>query len=215
MTYGIGFIARRRPGGDLPSNTEMRALVRGLHSEGWALSPEAMAGGEDSAVVYDASPFGTVDCFGLFEAPDPAHAMRGLRRLDESWWASLFDTQWLIGPRDLAPVAPEAPRVNQYGFLALWLWNDAWHRATTAQRDEYDAECDIAFRADSGMGVLQIGRFDTSAFSGWDQLALWEVESPETLRRCMVGHEQVADFKFTTSTHCLGRRRLLAGIGRS
>ena len=54
------------------------------------------------------------------------------------------------------------------------------------------------------------GRHRVDWASPWHHLGIWEVGSPKVVDQAMQVHEGVADFKFTTSRHYLGRRRSLA-----
>ena len=114
-------------------------------------------------------------------------------------------TQWIVGPRDIPPSLGDGPFDQGLGFLALWDWNDAWHRASTDERAAYDLDCDVAFEYDVELGCDIFGRFDVGATSDWDHAALWEVPDLHTLTKAMHGHEIQDDFMFTTSYHLIGR----------
>lgn len=207
MTVGVTFLAR------LDRNEDCQALVRALdlrlarlEADGWTLSAASMVGRRRTgAVVYRARPFHDIDVFGLFEAPTWDDAVAGIGELEAEGWGRLGATEWLLGPRDLPPTpAAQAPR-DALGFLALWNWNDAWHAATVDERRAYDAECDVAFAADTRLGADQAGRFAVGLTSGWDHVSLWELADAETLAVSMGYHERARDFMFTTSSHYIGR----------
>ncbi len=101
---------------------------------------------------------------------------------------------------------------REWGFLALWEWNDAWAAATAAQRREYDAECDVAFAGDVALDIAIAGRHRLDWASSWHHLGIWEAPSIAAIDAAMRGHEHAADFKFTTSRHFIGRRRPLADL---
>lgn len=153
------------------------------------------------------------DIAGVFEAPDIDAALSGTVRLEAAGWARLFRTQWLIGPREFAPVPGSgAPADHQWGFIALWEWNDDWCRASAEARARYDEECDIAFRGDLELGVNIAGRHRLDLCHHWHHIGAWEIEGPEMADRAIAGHERVADFKFTTSRHVVGRSRPLKDL---
>lgn len=207
MSVGVAFLAR------IDRDAERGALVRRITPElarleaaGWRLSAAAMTGHAASgATLYRAAAFHDVELFGLFEAPSLDEALAGIGALQAAGWGRLAATEWLVGPRDLPP-APVAERARDaLGFLALWNWNDAWHAATAEERRAYDAECDVAFAADTRLGADQVGRFATSLTSAWDHVSLWELDGAETLAVSMGYHERARDFMFTTSSHYIGR----------
>lgn len=207
MTIGVAFTARFDP--EAPRRTLVPPLneaLTGLRSVGWTLALQEMVGrGSGGPTVYRAGAFHDINFFGLFEAPSWAAALAGIAELDAAGWGRLAATEWLLGPRDLPPTpAAEAPR-HALGFLALWNWNDAWHAASATERRAYDAECDVAFAADTGLGADQAGRFATSLTSGWDHVSLWELPDPDMLAISMGCHERARDFMFTTSSHYIGR----------
>lgn len=207
MTIGVAFTARLDP--DAPRRTLVpplqEALAR-LRSVGWTLALQEMVGRDRGGpTVYRADAFHDIDLFGLFEAPTWDAALTGIATLESAGWGRLAATEWLLGPRDLPPTPAAAPAQGALGFLALWNWNDAWHAASEIERRAYDAECDIAFAADTGLGADQAGRFATSLTSGWDHASLWELPDPEVLALSMGWHERVGDFMFTTSSHYIGR----------
>jgi len=180
----------------------------GLADDGWLIDPPHIAGRRNSRTptIYWSEPFGETAAFGLFEAPGPEEAHRGISELVEAGWGRMFGrTQWIVGPRDLPPSLGEGPFHRGLGFLALWDWNDAWHGATPGQRAVYDRDCDVAFAYDVELGIDIFGRFDTAATSDWDHAALWEVPDLLTLTEAMHGHEIQDDFMFTTSYHLIRR----------
>lgn len=207
MSVGVAFVAR------IDRGAERRALVRGITPElarleraGWRMSAPAITGhGAAGASVYRAGAFHDVDLFGLFEAPSLNEALDGIGALEAAGWGRLAATEWLVGPRDLPPTPVTERGEATLGFLALWNWNDAWHAATPQERRAYDAECDVAFAADTRLGADQVGRFATSLTSGWDHVSLWELADAETLAVSMGYHERARDFMFTTSSHYIGR----------
>ncbi|XBS68236.1 hypothetical protein ABK905_15720 [Acerihabitans sp. KWT182] len=96
--------------------------------------------------------------------------------------------------------------------MALWEWNDAWCEATAARRRDYDAECDIAFRGDLALNINIAGRHRLDWAHGWHHLGIWETDRPETVDKAISGHEDAADFMFTTSRHVVGKIRPLAEL---
>jgi hypothetical protein len=220
---GVVFLARRRAG--LADDRRQRALERlakqldSLAAEGWVLSARAMFGSLDTgAWAYDSSFAHDVDIAGVFDAPSPATALSGIAALESSGWDELMSTEWIVGPREFAPVASDKRNAVSptWGFLALWEWNDAWQAATADERQEYDRECDIAFQADLNSGIDIAGRHRLDWASSWHHLGIWEADDLNTIDEAMREHERVADFKFTTSRHFIGRRRpLLAILGKT
>ena len=217
----VMFLARRQGDGSGIYRDEhaaaLRAVLADLASEGWSLSirrmfdpdadPEPMALDTGFAHGWDAA--------GVFEAPGITPALEGVDRLERAGWARLFTTEWLVGPREFAPVLGAGRRdAHGWAFLALWEWNDQWAAATAAERSEYDAECDIAFKGDLGLGVNIGGRHRFDWAHGWHHLGIWEAAAPGVVDRAITGHETVEDFKFTTSRHVLGRLRPLAHLLR-
>jgi hypothetical protein len=171
-------------------------------------------GSADGAWVYATGFAHDADIVGAFEAPSVGAALAGTVSLESAGWAELFTTEWLIGPREFAPV-PSQSQIgsdSSWGFLALWQWNDAWQQATQAQRREYDAECDVAFTADLNAGINIAGRHRLDWATGWHHLGMWESSSFTAVDAAMREHERVADFKFTTSRHYIGRRVRLADV---
>ncbi len=209
MSYGVCFVATAR-NQIARDPAQLSPFITVLGTNGWLLSADEMTTGRRAPVVYDASRYHGATWFGVFEAPAWSSLEQGLAETTRLGWDDLFRTVWLIGPRDLAPTPPTLATENNFGFLALWNWNDAWHAATPEDRRAYDADCDRAFARDTAFGALQAGRFATGLLSAWDQLALWEVADEATLTSCMAGHEAVGDFQFTTSRHLLGRRVVLS-----
>ena len=206
MTTGVTFIADELR---LPASArQLWRVLGGLADDGWLLDPQHIAGRvpESTPTLYWSEPFGETAAFGLFEAPDLTEAHRGISQLVEAGWGQMFGrTQWIVGPRDLPPSLGEGPFDRCLGFLALWDWNDAWHRATPPERAVYDRDCDVAFAYDVELGIDIFGRFDTAATSDWDHAALWDVPDLLTLTEAMHGHEIQDDFMFTTSYHLIGR----------
>ena len=206
MTAGVTFIANqlRLRGGV----ANLYGALRSLGEAGWLLDPQQIAGRRKghAPIIYWSEPFDKAAAFGLFEAPDLSEAHRGISELVEAGWGQTFgQTQWIVGPRDLPPSLGDGPFEEGLGFLALWDWNDAWHRATPQERAVYDRDCDVAFEYDVELGCDIFGRFDTSGASDWDHAALWEVPNLLTLTEAMHGHEIQDDFMFTTSYHLIGR----------
>ncbi len=206
MTTGVTFIADelRLPG----AIAKVSRTLRGLGDAGWLLDPQHIAGRRETGTptIYWSEPFGETAGFGLFEAPGLDEAHRGISELVNAGWGWMFGrTQWIVGLRDLPPSLGEGPFERGLGFLALWDWNDAWHRATPEERAVYDRDCDVAFAYDVELGIDIFGRFDTAGTSDWDHAALWEVPDLLTLTEAMHGHEIQDDFMFTTSYHLIGR----------
>jgi hypothetical protein len=200
----VVFLARRQPGTAAifgPREREaVEAALRELRAEGWRLSVRAMFDPEDAVpAAFDTGFAHGIDIAGAFEAPSLSAALAGTRRLEQAGWSRRFATEWLIGPRE-------------WGFVALWEWNDAWCAASPEARREYDAECDVAFAGDIALDVAIAGRHRLDWASSWHHVGLWEVSSPAVVGAAMLGHERAADFKFTTSRHLIGRRRALADL---
>ena len=187
-----------------------------LQAEGWKLSVGSMFGRSEPPGAYTTGFAHDVDIVGVFEAPTLTAAVAGTSRLGRAGWDMLFTTEWLLGPREFAPVpsAPSHVDAKPWGFLALWEWNDAWQAATPAQRREYDAECDVAFAADVAAGIDIAGRYRLDAASSWHHLGIWESPSFAAIDAAMRDHARVADFKFTTSRHYVGRRQEMAQLLR-
>ena len=217
----VMFLARRQVEGgasyDAAHEAAIMRVLGELEAEGWCLSirrmfdPQAPSG----PTALDTGFTHSWDMAGVFEAPGITQAIRGTIRLEKAGWARLFTTEWLIGPREFAPVLGAGARTDHaWAFLALWEWNDQWGAATPAERTEYDFECDIAFKRDLACGVNIAGRHRFDWAHGWHHLGIWEAAAPEIVDRAITGHEMVADFKFTTSRHVLGRLRPLHDLIR-
>ena len=200
--------ARVSPGVEQEAWTGIAATLDALTYEGWTLSTRAMvhADAEGGPVAYATGFAHDIDLAGVFEAPSAAAALSGIVRLEETGWERLASTEWLVGVREFAAVSGHGVMERNWGFLALWEWNDAWCAASIAQRQAYDEACDEAFAADVAAGVDIAGRHRLDWASRWHHLGVWEVHDPMTVDAAMRHHEQVADFKFTTSRHYLGRR---------
>ncbi|MDJ1131480.1 hypothetical protein [Streptomyces iconiensis] len=192
-----------------------------LRAAGWRLSLDRVLAGEeppdpdqvpdadtDAPTVYATGFSHDVDLVGLFEAPTPTAALAGTLRLEQAGWERLFRTEWLIGPREFLPVVGPASRraEDDWGFFALWKWNSAWQAASAEERRAYDLECDAAFSADVRDGAAIAGRYRLDGASQWDHIGAWRVPGPSMVDAAMHEHGRVADFKFTTSRHYLGRR---------
>ncbi|MQA02842.1 MAG: hypothetical protein GEV07_09020 [Streptosporangiales bacterium] len=211
------FLARRQHG---VSRRSRLTAVAGVHTaldqlaaDGWSLSVRHMFGESNSPACYATGFAHDIDFAGAFEAPDSQQALQGTIALEEAGWGTLARTEWLLGIREFAPVAPTTePTDHPWGFIALWQWNDAWQAATAEERSAYDAECDVAFTHDVQGGARIAGRHRLDWSSRWHHVGLWEVPSVEMLDRAMREHERVADFKFGTSRHYVGRRRPLLAL---
>jgi hypothetical protein len=217
MTAGVVFLARLSPAAPAGALGAVERRAARLAAEGWTVDPHAAPGrpGAGRARCYRASAFQAHDVFGVFEAPGLEAAHRGISALCEDGWGRLFDeTMWLVGPRDMFPVAGAGPHAGAVGFLALWDWNDAWHAADPEERRVYDADCDVAFHFDVDLGIDLFGRFRTSGESGWDHAALWECPDLSALTRAMGAHEAQRDFMFTTSSHFVGRACVFGDLRR-
>lgn len=213
------FIARREPptfaAFDGRHAAAVQAELAALGSEGWHLSLRSMV--EPSAAseptAFETGFAHNADVVGVFEAPTISAALAGTVRLERAGWSRRFATEWLIGPREFASIAAKGPAITRdWAFFALWEWNDAWAAASAAERRDYDAECDIAFQNDLDLNVAIAGRHRLDWMCGWHHLGAWEIARPETADAAIRGHERVADFKFTTSRHFIGRRRALADL---
>lgn len=215
----VAFLAKGQPlaGGTFGvSHAEaVNAVLRELAAEDWYLSVRAMFDEEPGA---EPAGFATgfahgIDVAGVFEAPTISAALAGTVRLEQAGWSRRFATEWLLGPREFATVGGhEEGGERDWGFLALWEWNDAWAAATPQQRQEYDAECDVAFAGDLALDVAIAGRHRLDWASSWHHLGVWETPSFETVDLAMRGHEHANDFMFTTSRHFVGRRKPLAEL---
>jgi len=212
---GVAFLARRHAAADRTGAARaVRAELAALSARGWHLSVTEMAGGQDEPTAYDTAFAHDVDVVGVFDAPDLSAALSGSVALEAAGWAKLFSTEWLIGPREFAPATTldENSSDHHWGFFALWEWNDAWQAASADERRAYDADCDVAFAADLRAGVTIAGRHRLDWASNWHHLGVWEVSDPAQLDDAMLDHERVADFKFTTSRHYVGRKRPIAEL---
>ena len=213
----VAYLARRQPA---PASVFGRAerdaiaaALRALQREGWQLSVRAMfdPAGDHAPAAYDTGFAHEFDIAGAFEAPGLAAALAGTVRLERAGWSRRFATEWLLGPREFATVGASGAG-HDWGFLALWEWNDAWAAASPDARRAYDAECDVAFAGDVALDIAIAGRHRLDWASSWHHLGLWEAPSLAAIDAAMRGHEQAADFKFTTSRHLIGRRRPLAEL---
>lgn len=213
------FVCRRRmlvsPSARSSVRSRLALTLEMLAAEGWALSVGGMFGRAEEATAFDTGPIGHADFVGAFEAPSVPAAFDGVNRLTAAGWDALWRTEWILGPREFAPV--QSDKLSQgeerkWGFFALWAWNAAWQAATPEQRREYDAHCDIAFASDVAAGVNIAGRHRIDASSRWGHLAIWEAPTVETVVKAMQEHERVADFKFTASRHYLGRKTSLSAL---
>lgn len=217
----VVFLARRRvpcPGGLDRTAAALTPVLDALRAEDWRLSVDGVLAGEsgesgtdgrseDVPTVYATGFSHDVDFVGMFEAPSPSSALEGTRRLERAGWARAFRTEWLLGPREFLPVVgPASRREDDWAFFALWKWNSAWQAATAEERREYDLECDVAFASDVRDGAAITGRHRLDGASQWDHVGVWRVPGVAMVDRAMREHARVADFKFTTSRHYIGRR---------
>lgn len=185
-----------------------------LATVGWRLDISHRATEPRTPVVYDASAFHSIALFAVWEAPSLDAAAAGIAGLEAAGWSPAFPTsRWSIGPRDMDLQEGATDQRHDLGFLAFWDWNEAWHRATAAERRDYDEECDVAFNWDLEHGADILGRFATAANGGWDHVALWEIDNIDLLAQAMAVHEHQRDFMFTTSSHLIGRRIPLLELG--
>ncbi|EBA07842.1 hypothetical protein [Sagittula stellata] len=195
----------------------IEAVLAELIAEGWILSQRRVFDGTAPKIpiALDTGFTHAHDIAGVFEAPDLDAAIAGTVRLERAGWARLFRTEWIIGLREFAPILGEGAHGDHgWAFLALWEWNDQWCEATPAERNEYDLECDIAFRGDLAHGVNISGRMRLDLGHHWHHLGYWEIAGPDVADSAIRGHEAVADFKFTTSRHIVGKLRPLAELIR-
>lgn len=185
-----------------------------LADAGWTTSVSAMFGDPTTIEAYETGLSSDAQFVLALEAPSLELAHAGAAELGRRGFDRAFECRWLVGPREFSPVPSPRGRDRHapWAFFALWEWNDAWQAATLAQRLEYDAECDVAFSADVGSGISIAGRHRLDGGGSWHHLGIWESPTFEHVTRAMADHERVADFKFTTSRHLLGRRRPLAEI---
>lgn len=183
--------------------------LSGWSADGWRTSVASMFGDADEPTVYETGFAHDVDIAGVWEARSLSDAYSGIAELQAAGWDELFSTEWTVGPREFQPVPSPAGRRadSPWALFALWEWNDAWQAATPAERTEYDIECDEAFTADIQSGVSIAGRHRLDAQSRWHHLGIWEAPTFDHITQGMAMHEKVADFKFTTSRHYVGRRR--------
>jgi hypothetical protein len=205
----LAFLARRRYAAVDTRQRVLAALDR-LRGRGWQLSVAEMFGEPSAPAAYDTGFAHDIDVAGIFEAPSLTEAVTGSLELEQAGWTELLRTEWLLGLREFGPVG-RGPG-GEWGFLALWEWNDAWQDAGAQARADYDAECDIAFASDLAAGARIAGRHRLDWASRWHHLGVWEVADPGVIDAAMREHERVADFKFTTSRHYLGRKRPLADL---
>jgi len=210
----VVFFAAKRRHDSRSSNVrriaqEVSCTLEGWASAGWRTSVGAMFGDEGVPEIYEAGFAHDVDIVGALEAPGLPDAYQGVSHLQSLGWDELFFTEWSVGPREFQPVPSSSGRVPHapWAFFALWEWNDAWQAASPADRIEYDRECDVAFSADIASGVSIAGRHRFDAQSRWHHLGIWEAPTFDHITQGMLMHEKVADFKFTTSRHYVGRRR--------
>jgi hypothetical protein len=207
----VMFVSRLRAG---LTSTARRSAVDGTLAEldnlgrtGWKLSVGAMLGETGVPTAYATGFAHDADFVGVFEAPDLTQAVNGTIALGSAGWDRIAETEWLIGPREFQPASGPVAGGSVWGFLALWQWNDAWQSATAQERREYDLECDEAFAADLESGISIAGRHRLDWSSPWHHLGIWESPSFDLIDSAMRTHDRVADFKFTTSRHYVGRRQ--------
>ncbi|MBB4683163.1 hypothetical protein [Amycolatopsis jiangsuensis] len=203
------------PGRERAARRNVGETVEQFRREGWHLSVASMFDGVSrDAEMYQTGFAHHVDFVTAWEAPDPFSAASAVDRLRDAGWELLHESSWLIGPREFRPVpgAGRDPAGGDWAMFAFWEWNDHWQAATPREVVEYDAECDVAFQADVDAGIGIAGRYRMDAGSQWHHLAVWELPGVRTLTSAMAEHERVADFKFTTSRHYLGRRAPLSSI---
>jgi hypothetical protein len=188
---------------------EITTILQRWSDSGWRTSVAAMFGDDDVPTIYETGFAHDFDFGAAFEAPSLDGAYAGVAELESIGWNELFETQWIIGPREFQPVPNPIVRVPDAGWVlfALWEWNDGWQAATEQERTEYDLECDVAFASDVQSGVSIAGRHRMDAQSPWHHLGIWEAPTFDHVTKGMVMHEKVADFSFTTSRHYIGRRR--------
>jgi hypothetical protein len=200
---------------DVGHRDAIQAVLGELAAEGWLLSLRAMvdSSGKVEPTAFEMGFAHDADVVGVFEAPTIDAALQGTVRLEKAGWSRRLATRWLLGPREFAAVNGIGPAIErEWGFFALWEWNDAWTAASANARKEYDAECDVAFQGDLNLNINIAGRHRLDWASSWHHLGAWEADRPEAVDEAMRGHEHAADFKFTTSRHFIGRRRPLADL---
>lgn len=191
------------------------AVLANLEAEGWVLNQRRVFDPKEptTAMGLDTGFTHAHDIAGVFEAPSLDAAIAGTVRLEKAGWARAFKTEWMIGLREFAPVVGKGAHSDHgWAFMALWEWNDQWCEATPLERDEYDLECDIAFKGDLDHEVNISGRMRLDIAHGWHHLGYWEIAGPDVADSAIRGHETVADFKFTTSRHIVGRIRPLSSL---
>jgi hypothetical protein len=209
------FTARIRPTSvDSVRRQQIWSQVLALKEAGWRTSVAQMFTASDDITVYQAGFAHDVDIVGAFEAPSLERAHAGIDALEAAGWNEFFETSWIVGRREFMPVPSPLGRDPdpRWAFFALWEWNDAWQAATPAERAEYDLECDEAFSSDVGSGISIAGRHRLDPDSSWHHLGIWEVPDLGLLDHAMAMHEKVADFKFTTSHHYIGRKQHLSDL---
>ncbi|WP_251977176.1 hypothetical protein [Salinicola avicenniae] len=190
-------------------------VLASLEQEGWVLSQRRLFDGAapEAAVALDTGFTHSHDIAGIFEAPNLDAALEGTIRLEQAGWARRFATEWMIGLREFAPIMGKGEHHDHgWAFIALWEWNDPWCEATPAERDAYDLECDEAFQGDLDHSVNITGRSRLDVGHHWHHIGYWEIPDPDTADSAIRGHERVADFKFTTSRHIVGRVRPLSQL---
>jgi len=210
----VAFLAKRQADTlyDHQNYQKIITLLSQLAEEGWLLSFRSMftPGAADQPMAMDSGFAHPWNISGAFEAPTLSAALTGTVRLEQAGWARLFTTEWLIGPREFATVNGSGPDIERgWGFMAFWEWNDAWCEASAEQRQEYDAECDVAFKGDLALNINIAGRHRLDWAHNWHHLGIWEIAAPEVADQAITGHENAADFMFTTSRHVIGRLRPL------
>ncbi len=176
---------------------------------GWRTSVADMFSDANEPTLYETGFAHDIDIVGVFEAPSLKDAYRGIEELQTAGWDELFTTEWIVGKREFLPVPSTLGRDENspWVLFALWEWNDAWQAATPGERREYDLECDVAFATDIASGISIAGRHRLDEQSSWHHLGIWEAPTFKHITNGMLSHEQVADFKFTTSRHYVGRQR--------
>lgn len=191
------------------------AVFDALRAEGWILAQRHVfdPSAPNDPVGLDTGFAHQHDIAAVFEAPDLDAALRGTIRLEQAGWSRLFRTEWMLGLREFSPVFGEGAYADhEWAFLALWEWNDQWCEATPSARTAYDFECDDAFKGDLAHGVNIAGRQRLDVGHHWHHLGYWEIAGPDVADSAIRGHERVADFKFTTSRHIVGRIRPIAEL---
>ena len=213
---GVVFLARRVVC-DAAATRRVLETLESLRSEGWAVSLDQILASRAGQVppsnpfVFETGFTHDRDIAGIFEAPSLEAAHAGVARLEQAGWIQVLRTEWLIGPREFLPVISRNSRnSDDWAFFALWTWKDAWHSASDEQRRAYDLECDTAFDSDLRLGAAISGRHRLDVASRWDHIGVWRVPGPDMVDEAMRAHAAVADFKYTTSRHYLGRRISLA-----